>query len=244
MTFGKNLTIFKIIALVLIVACFVMLFLPWLTVKTSIYSAGASYNVFKTGLDGKASSFWSVMLVILAILFILAMYLGVFGILTDRSTLVLPIAVLAFLMFFLAVFQRAFAMSVLTKAATAAMYSLGAANAAMYASGLVTSLTIHVGAGAWLFFFLGLAAVGLVLVDNYTARRPLVNVDDFKLSGVSMPNVSLGGWNCPRCGAALSGSQKFCTQCGTPKPEAPRCPGCGKPVKPGAAFCPSCGTRL
>ena len=228
-----------------------MLFLPWISAKTSVYSSTAAYNVFKTGIGGSAASFWSVMLVIFAILYILCLLLAVYGILSDRSTLALPLAALAFVMFFFAVFQRAFAMNELTKTAAAAMYSMVGSSAAMYASSMVSSLVqIHVGAGAWLFFFLNLAAVALLLVENRLAGRPLVNTADFSLSGVAVPKVNLpkvnlgGSWNCPNCGAAQGGGQKFCTQCGTPRPEEPRCPGCGKPIKAGAAFCPSCGTKL
>lgn len=56
-----------------------------------------------------------------------------------------------------------------------------------------------------------------------------------------------GEWFCPSCGAKNTG--KFCTECGTKKPEAPaviKCPGCGKeyPAASVPKFCPDCGTKL
>ena len=53
--------------------------------------------------------------------------------------------------------------------------------------------------------------------------------------------ASAGGtWTCPGCGAAASG--KFCTECGTKKPEEGwTCPSCGKVNK--GKFCAECGTK-
>ena len=52
---------------------------------------------------------------------------------------------------------------------------------------------------------------------------------------------------CTKCGAPLSPSAKFCTECGekyVPKPvvDTMTCPGCGKTIKP-TNFCPECGTN-
>ena len=52
-----------------------------------------------------------------------------------------------------------------------------------------------------------------------------------------------GGWQC-ECGATNSG--KFCSNCGKPKPEAPKgrfCTNCGAQLAEGAKFCPECGTK-
>ena len=52
-----------------------------------------------------------------------------------------------------------------------------------------------------------------------------------------------GGWTC-ECGAVNSG--KFCTECGKPKPEAPKkrfCTNCGAELNPNAKFCPECGSK-
>lgn len=52
-----------------------------------------------------------------------------------------------------------------------------------------------------------------------------------------------GGWAC-ECGATNSGN--FCSQCGKPKPEAPKkrfCTNCGAQLTENAKFCPDCGTK-
>lgn len=51
-----------------------------------------------------------------------------------------------------------------------------------------------------------------------------------------------GQWGCPGCGTVNSG--KFCTECGTPKPESTACSSCGYEPEEGSSpkFCPECGT--
>ena len=52
-----------------------------------------------------------------------------------------------------------------------------------------------------------------------------------------------GGWTC-ECGAVNQG--KFCSECGKPKPEAPKkrfCTNCGAELSPTTKFCPECGTK-
>ncbi len=58
-------------------------------------------------------------------------------------------------------------------------------------------------------------------------------------------------WTCPNCGQQLDGTDKFCDNCGTKKPDpepvksAPAfCNQCGSPLAPGAAFCGSCGNKI
>ncbi len=56
-------------------------------------------------------------------------------------------------------------------------------------------------------------------------------------------SASSDAWTCPQCGTKNTG--KFCTECGTQKPDATRkCPRCGAAVDPSAKFCPECGTKL
>lgn len=66
-----------------------------------------------------------------------------------------------------------------------------------------------------------------------------------------------GGWTCPRCGASLQDTQKFCPRCGSGKPEAapapapaPKrapagwtCPSCGASLQDSQKFCPRCGGK-
>lgn len=52
-----------------------------------------------------------------------------------------------------------------------------------------------------------------------------------------------GGWNC-ECGATNTG--KFCSECGQPKPQAPKkrfCTNCGAELGENVKFCPECGTK-
>ena len=54
---------------------------------------------------------------------------------------------------------------------------------------------------------------------------------------------------CPKCGAEMSDTAKFCPECGEPAP-APggvaqeKCPQCGQPVNAGSKFCPNCGQAM
>ena len=52
-----------------------------------------------------------------------------------------------------------------------------------------------------------------------------------------------GAWTCS-CGAVNTG--KFCAECGTKKPDAPKkrfCTNCGAQLSEGQKFCPECGTK-
>ncbi len=57
----------------------------------------------------------------------------------------------------------------------------------------------------------------------------------------AQPKVSVGGWTCPTCGKS-DNTGKFCSECGTKKPEDQSwfCPECGH--KNTGKFCPECGT--
>jgi len=48
---------------------------------------------------------------------------------------------------------------------------------------------------------------------------------------------------CASCGHGLKPSEKFCPECGTPKPEKKFCTECGGALEPGMKFCPNCGTK-
>ena len=49
---------------------------------------------------------------------------------------------------------------------------------------------------------------------------------------------------CTGCGHALQPGQKFCPECGTPRPEKRFCAECGSELAPGAKFCSGCGTKV
>ena len=55
--------------------------------------------------------------------------------------------------------------------------------------------------------------------------------------------AAAGSWTCS-CGAVNTG--KFCSECGSKKPEAPKkrfCTNCGYELSANAKFCPECGTK-
>ena len=220
MEFGKKqITLFKAISLALIVACFFTIFMNWL--GASMYGMHAGANMFGTSFKGWTSgtSFWSVMLIINAILLILLAALAIYGLLKDKNSLVLPFAVVGFISFFLAVFQKAF---------------------------LGVGSEMHVGLGAWLMLFLSLLAFGFAALDNLAAGKKILSLEDFGIKG-GLPKINLGaagGWTCPSCGARQGAAQRFCDRCGTQKPEPPRCPACGELAKPGELFCSNCGSRI
>ena len=61
----------------------------------------------------------------------------------------------------------------------------------------------------------------------------------------SVETKEVEGVNCPNCGNLITG--KFCTECGTKKPEEPKekfCTNCGTKAEPNAKFCMECGTQL
>lgn len=49
---------------------------------------------------------------------------------------------------------------------------------------------------------------------------------------------------CAQCGHGLQPTQKFCSECGAPRPEKKFCAECGNELTPGAKFCSGCGTKV
>lgn len=48
---------------------------------------------------------------------------------------------------------------------------------------------------------------------------------------------------CGQCGYSLQPSQKFCPECGTPRPRQRFCSGCGEALADNAKFCSNCGAK-
>lgn len=48
----------------------------------------------------------------------------------------------------------------------------------------------------------------------------------------------------PACSHVLSPSEKFCVECGTPRPQKKFCTQCGHELAPTAKFCSDCGTKV
>lgn len=53
---------------------------------------------------------------------------------------------------------------------------------------------------------------------------------------------------CPKCGAKIPATSKFCPECGTPitppSSETMACPKCGKTIPSTSKFCPDCGEKI
>jgi membrane protease subunit (stomatin/prohibitin family) len=53
---------------------------------------------------------------------------------------------------------------------------------------------------------------------------------------------------CPKCGARIPATSKFCPECGTaitpPSSGTMTCPKCGKTIPAGSKFCPECGEKI
>ncbi|MBQ9492964.1 MAG: SPFH domain-containing protein [Oscillibacter sp.] len=90
----------------------------------------------------------------------------------------------------------------------------------------------------------GGAAVGFMGM-NMAAQTGGVNAAQLYQMGQQQPSVAAASadtWTCPKCGKPARG--KFCTECGTKKPETEAgwtCPKCGK-VNTGK-FCMECGAQ-
>ena len=230
MTEKRSMSLFKIIALVLMGLSFIMLFLPWLSVSASFLGQNMSegLNIFETGGNGNISSFWSVMLIIFAILTLVAIGLGVLGVIKDRTVYALPLAGLALLMFTFAICQVLFVRHELKD-------QVGSL------SGIAK---IHVGAGAWLFLVFCLGAFGVLYYESCKNGRRSLDLAQLKdFSQLTKP-AAANGWKCPACGAQCAETQSFCMNCGAKKPEPRLCPACGTPNNDGAAYCRNCGTKL
>lgn len=98
-------------------------------------------------------------------------------------------------------------------------------------------------------------------------EKPAERVDPFmkEANAPAAPNPAADGWLCPVCNGMNDASAKYCTFCGTvrpepepeedeplfsePEPEEPepktlRCPSCGAEMELGMRFCTKCGTKL
>lgn len=234
MSFGtKPITLFRAVALALVLLGLFTLMMPCLSIDASNLSLPGVKRVglgfFATSIGEYKTSFWSVMLIINSILLILLGGLAVFGILKDRKLLVLPFALIGFITFFLALFQKLF----------------------------IDYSDIHVGRGAWLLLFVSLLAAGAAVLDHLAEGKPLKDFFDLSTLGIKLPELpkfskptraadapAAAGWTCPNCGAVQPEEVRFCGNCGSPKPAPRLCPGCGKVCQPNEVFCADCGTRL
>lgn len=223
----RTLSVFKLISLGLLLVCFVMTFLPWITTRMGMGDLKLTENLY--GASG-GRCFWGVMLAICTLLFFLALVLAAAGIILDRSLWALPVSALGFTMFLLDLFTVLWLKGYYARIMGGEFFSSDA-------------FSVHVGIGAWLFLFFVLNIYGLLFLEDRLNKRSSFGREQFRLSD-STPRRSKNDWTCPNCGELVYAEMKFCESCGAGKPEPPRCPACGILVKSDEAFCSNCGTRL
>lgn len=84
---------------------------------------------------------------------------------------------------------------------------------------------------------------GASILGGYQAQPQQPQQPQQQYQQPQQATAPAGGWAC-ECGATNSGN--FCSQCGKPKPEAPKkrfCTNCGAQLTENAKFCPDCGTK-
>lgn len=74
---------------------------------------------------------------------------------------------------------------------------------------------------------------------NTSSSTPNVSQNDNQNAGQAPAN----GEPCSSCSCSLKPSDKFCPECGTPRPEKKFCTACGQSLAAEAKFCSQCGTR-
>ncbi len=81
------------------------------------------------------------------------------------------------------------------------------------------------------------AGMGSIFTEAFkSAQQPTQQVGSSERGGADK--------KCSNCGAAISPTAKFCSECGQKQDVKRFCPECGKEVGGSAKFCPECGTKL
>lgn len=77
-------------------------------------------------------------------------------------------------------------------------------------------------------------------VNNYSLKESILQVyDKIKQAGC---NRVADSWECPACHSHMTAEKKFCSNCGSKRPDPMYCPKCGYRFTDNSAFCPNCGT--
>ena len=207
----RSLSLFKIIALVLVVLCFIMMFLPWITMKASIWGQSMS----------ESASLFTI---------------SVFGILTDRNNFVLPASALAVIMFLFDIFVCFWAKGKANEylgASADYIESLGGSFGVHVGVGAWLFLLFGLGACGLLFYedrTQGKNFFDFSAVKSAGVSMPKVNLG--AIGGWACPNCGAkngSGQNfctscgtkkpeprrCANCGATLKPGEAFCSNCGT-----------------------------
>lgn len=214
----KKYSIYKLASLVMVFLCFIMMFLPWLSV--SVNGLGMSMSEHGNLFDVSGGEcFWTVMLSICELLFFVAIIVAVYGVVTDRGLLVAPVAGLAAFMFL---------MDLLTAAWTKGQVNEMFGGYGAYLSDLGVKVHVHAGIGVWLFLIFGVAAYAAVFYDARVAGKDPLDLaqlhftrDDFAMIDLHKLNLPfVNGWTCSVCGADHRDNSDVCDACGAKRQEA------------------------
>lgn len=83
--------------------------------------------------------------------------------------------------------------------------------------------------------------VGSAATGPWTATQPAQPAVAPQTAVVATPAANAENWECPSCKVSQDG--KFCSNCGSKKPEVKKCSQCGKVLEENQKFCPECGTK-
>ena len=106
----------------------------------------------------------------------------------------------------------------------------------------------HLEIGAILCPAFALIAMILLFIPDNTARPAVAG-------GYAPVPPRVTTWTCPNCGTILADRERFCPNCGNsravtpasnpgPAPTVQRCASCGATLEKGASFCPNCGSPV
>lgn len=83
--------------------------------------------------------------------------------------------------------------------------------------------------------------VGSAATGPWTATQPAQPAVAPQAAVAVAPTANAENWECPSCKVSQDG--KFCSNCGSKKPEVKKCSKCGKVLEENQKFCPECGTK-
>lgn len=233
----KTNPIFRVLAIVLILASLGMVALPWLSVSAYGYTETESYldlisefvdTIDDSGFDFITENTQSLLFAIATILLVITAILSIILAACGVRGGGIPFFVSSLL------------------CAGYFIYAVSEANRQMGMN------LVHIGIGAILCAVFALIAMILLFIPDNTARPATAGAYGGGYAPVP-PRVST--WTCPKCGTILADRERFCPNCGNsravtpapnpgPAPAVQRCASCGATLEKGASFCPNCGSPV
>lgn len=88
------------------------------------------------------------------------------------------------------------------------------------------------------------AGMAMGQMFNQVMNRPADSSDHTSSASPSPSPAPETTEPCSSCGHGLKANEKFCPECGTPRPEKKFCSECGSQLEPNVKFCSSCGNKV